>query len=133
MSAGVLVALVAALASPVVAYLTAVWRLSGRVQTSEAKDLWKAQEDFRADLLERNEFLRGRLDTCSTKIDDLEQKLLAIERKNGELSTENGTLHKLVDAHEETIKRLETENASLRGRNDQLERRVTELEAHLGS
>jgi len=126
-------ALPAALAS-VIIYAR---RFSGKIRSSEAVTLWEAQEEFRKDLTERNNKLRGYLDRCEAKIDDLEKRLSEMEAHNIELRLENGELKARLLDFEGTITELRAEvgklqhdNTKLTRENTALKKRVKELEEH---
>jgi predicted nuclease with TOPRIM domain len=91
-----------------------VRRLSGKVRTSDAAQLWDESRSIREDLQKRNEFLTQRVDDCGDRIDRLEKAADRLDKVNHELRGENKALTKLVHAHEETIRLLQTDNKELR-------------------
>jgi len=124
-----LISLIAALVGALVAYLGTVRKLSGKVRTSDAAQLWDEsramREDYRSRITELNEVIRR----CETRME-------ALEKRNDELYLENGRLARMVEEHEATIAelraqvhRLSDENESLKSDNGSLRRRVAELEA----
>ncbi len=135
MNTTVLVALIAALASPVFAYIMAVRKFSGSVGSSAAAELWEESRSIRQDLQKRNELLRQVLDKCESRIDILEKRIVELEEKNHELHLENGTLKAMLKEQEKTIAelrnqmhRLSDENVALKKQNGKLQKRVRELE-----
>jgi Flp pilus assembly protein TadB len=56
------------------AYLAAARRLSGRVRTSDAAELWKESSAIRRELEERNRYLSIRLDKLSDELNVLRQE-----------------------------------------------------------
>lgn len=73
------VALIAALAGPVVLYVTTARKASGTIKSSEAADLWKAQEDTRLDYRHQIAVLREQLaeteKRCADRIEALERTI----------------------------------------------------------
>lgn len=123
-------ALVAAFLSPLIAYLGAYRRFSGKISSSAAEELWVESRAIRADLQVRNSFL-------SDKIASLEQRIDELEERNRQLYLENGELTRSVEAHERTIRaltdevhELRVENGRLREENIRMKKRVKELEKH---
>lgn len=57
----IIAAVLAIIFGPVLAYLAAARKLSGKIATSEAADLWKESAQLRADWREEVERLRARL------------------------------------------------------------------------
>jgi len=130
-----LIALIGALAAPVLGYLAAVKKLSGKINTSEASELWAESKAIREDLFKRNEFLRGVLDKCEEKINMLESRIDTLEAKNEALYLENGNLKRMIEEHEKTISELRdqvhdlsAENRALKEENKKLKARVKEIE-----
>lgn len=129
MNPGLIVTLIVGLIGPVVAYVVAVRKLSGRVGTSEAGQLWSEARNIRDDYRSRIDELNGVIARCEDRIQKLEER-------NDELYMENGRLGRMIEEHEATIAelrsqvhRLADENDDLRGENTKLRVRLTELEA----
>ena len=123
-----IIAIVGALLAPLVTYFINARKLSGKIATSEAADLWEESRAIRESLEERNTRLRER-------IDELEHRVDALRERNAKLWLENGTMRRMLGEHEATIKSLREEMDDLRKRNATLERenrslrkRVKELE-----
>lgn len=70
-----IIALVAALAAPVVTYIVAARRFSGKIETTEAADLWKESRDIRKWSKERIESLEARVAHLEEENTDLRAKL----------------------------------------------------------
>jgi len=84
--------LAVAVLTPLVTFFVTARRLSGKVATSEAKDLWVESRSIREDLNRRNEYLCSKLDDCETHIAKLEHRVLELERANSILEMENRRL-----------------------------------------
>lgn len=111
MDATVVVALVAAVGAPLIAYVTASRRLSGKIGTSEASTLWAESTKIRVEYLAQLNESNKRIAGCETRIAQL-------EALNNDLLRENATLT-------ERVRVLERENAELRAQ-------VSELQEHQG-
>lgn len=70
--------LIAALAGPVVAYLVAARRFSGKIQTTEATDLWEESRSIR-------EWSRERMNELEAKNTALEKRIKHLEDENADL------------------------------------------------
>ena len=109
-----IIALVAALAAPVGAYLVAARRFSGKIETSDAKELWAESRDIRRWSKERIEALERRVDE--------------LDVGNRSLGTENQRLAEQVGDLNQTIKELREEIADLTHELKASRIRVDELE-----
>lgn len=125
-----LIPLAIALVGPLLAYLATVRRLSGKISSSAAEDLWAESRSIREDLQARNAFLTDKIVALEKRIEDLEER-------NRALYKENGNLTRTVEGHERTIRALtdevhdlHVENRRLRAENERLQTRVKELEDH---
>jgi DNA repair ATPase RecN len=116
----------AALLAPLLSYLGVVRKLSGKVKTTDASQLWQAAKEMREELAARNEALNRKVDQCNQRIDRLETNADRLDEINDELRSKNKALEDLVRAHEATITHLTAENEALT-------RRVAELEAANGT
>lgn len=107
MTIGIILAIIAAVGGPIIAYLAAARRLSGRIDTSEAAQLWeeagKLRYEYKTEVTEMREILTK----LRLRVEDLELKNDALHLENGELRSE--------------VIRLRSENTALK-------RRVSELE-----
>ncbi len=128
----ILIACAAAIPAAVGAVFVAARRFSGKIKSSEAVTLWAAQENFRTDLMKRNDKLRERLDQCEKLLSLSNKRLDELEEINAELRIENGELKakitqydELISALREQLEEKDKEIAALQGR-------VKELEDHNG-
>jgi predicted RNase H-like nuclease (RuvC/YqgF family) len=90
-SVALVVGLASALISPLIAYVVATRRLSGKVSTSEASELWKESSSIREDY-------RDRLRYSDEQLRRLESRISALEESNNELREENHRLRKTCEA-----------------------------------
>lgn len=70
-----IVALIAALAAPIATYIVAARRFSGKVETTEAADLWKESRDIRKWSRERIEQLERRVTHLEEENEELRERL----------------------------------------------------------
>lgn len=115
-----LVALAAAVTGPLVAYIGANRKLSGKIGTSEASSLWEESRSIREDL-------HAQLQKATDRILDLERRVSNAEAQNNTLIRENYALTAKNNAYEATIAELnirldllEKENARLTAEVDRL-------------
>lgn len=128
MSIALIAALVTAVGAPLAAYLAALRRLSGKVGTSDAAQLWEESRAIR-------DWATKRIEELNTLVERLERKVSDLEGGNNALARENGHLTTMLEEHERTIgslrqqvSRLSSDNARLHKENTALLARVTELE-----
>lgn len=93
MNTPILVAVLAIVAGPLVAYVTANRRLSGKIATSEAADLWAESSSIRDDY-------RARISTLEARVETLEQKNTELERANDELRRAADELRQQLEGSE---------------------------------
>lgn len=86
------VALIAAVAGPLGGFLFAARKLSGKIKTSDAEDLWKESRSMR--------------DTLNATIDRLERRIAFLEESNLRLRSENWDLVKQVSKLKEATFRV---------------------------
>lgn len=103
-----------AIVGPIGAYLAAARRFSGKVDTTEATDLWKEAASIRK--------------WSTDRIESLEKRVGDLEQGNSELVRENVRLTKQVRELNDTISGLRTEIVSLTVELEKERRRVHELE-----
>lgn len=128
MNPGLIIALAGIFIGPLVTYLVTARRLSGKISTSAATDLWEESRSIRQDYQKRIEELNSVVTRCTDRIDTLEER-------NDQLYLENGNLKRMIEQHENTISELRDivhdladQNKALRFENANLRARVLELE-----
>ena len=132
----IILAVAAALLGPLGAYIVAARRMSGKIATSDASDLWKESAAIRTSLQLRNEQLQGVITKYQARLDAAEARITQLEELHMNMYLENGNLKRMVENHEATItsltsqvNRLSRENTALKSENTKLRKRVAELEA----
>lgn len=114
MDVGIIFAVAAAVLGPIWAYLAAAKKLSGRINTSEASQLWdeagKLRFEYKAELTE----LREITTRLRVRIEELDEKNEALHSENETLRFE--------------VLRLQDENGDLKDRVHELEDRLTSSE-----
>jgi septal ring factor EnvC (AmiA/AmiB activator) len=115
----ILLSILAAILVPLGTYFAVVRRLSGKIGTSEASDLWKESSDIRADY-------RSQIDREAQRTLALEERVSKLEERNNELRTENADLRRQVGDLQATIssleKRIEVLHSQLNSKDKELER-----------
>lgn len=113
---------------PLLGYLAIVRRLSGKISTTEASQLWQEADRMRQEY--REEIAR-----LQAVVDRYESRLVQVEQRNKTLVGENLNLTTKIGEHENTIAelrveitRLSIENQKVRADSDRLRARVMELE-----
>jgi regulator of replication initiation timing len=81
------VILAVAIVGPLLTYIVAARRLSGRIKNSEASDLWAESRSIR-------EWSTGQVKELTAQIDDLEERFRKLEASHSELAIENKGLRK---------------------------------------
>lgn len=106
--------MLAAVVGPLVAYMTAARKLSGRIGTSEASQLWAESKVLRDDY-------REQLDATNRRQAKLEERVAQLEAANTELAKENIKLklealeaERTIDDLRERVEALEVENTQLK-------------------
>lgn len=99
----ILVAAIAALG----AYIAAARKLSGKIGTSDASELWKESANIREDY-------RDRISVSERRTVDLEKRVASLEHENNGLVRENSALVNRIATLEAMIETLKTENEALR-------------------
>jgi septal ring factor EnvC (AmiA/AmiB activator) len=99
MNWAVVVAFVAALAAPVGAYVVASRRMSGKIQTSDATDLWNEARSIREDYA-------SRLQKSNDRTLELETRVAHLEGDNHDLVKENMRLTNKLEQMQRTIDEL---------------------------
>lgn len=85
MSTATLIALIAAFAGPLGAYLIAAKRFSGKIETSDARALWEESSAIR-------DWSQKRIEELNRVIGDMEERIKELERSNSTLILENHNL-----------------------------------------
>jgi predicted RNase H-like nuclease (RuvC/YqgF family) len=93
-----------------VAYFTVARKLSGKVNTTEASELWKESSSIREDYRERLRF-------SDEALRRLEERIQKLEESNDALLNENRQLRQRVDE-------LQRENADLHAQINGIKRKV---------
>ncbi|HMS83607.1 MAG TPA: hypothetical protein PKD12_08155 [Nitrospira sp.] len=109
------IAVLALIVGPLGAYIGVSRRLSGKIGTSEAADLWAESKSLREDA-------SAKLARCDERVVGLEVRVRDLEKDNTTLSRENLDLMRKVNADETDIQ-------TLRARVELLERENEELHA----
>jgi predicted RNase H-like nuclease (RuvC/YqgF family) len=118
-STGLLLAAIVAIVGPLAGYLGASRKLSGKIGTSEASQLWAESASI------RHEY-REQLQTSATRTTALEERVANLERRNNELARENFELTKKVSEYETTIRDLRAQVATLEAQVRTLEQGETD-------
>lgn len=95
-------AILGILAAPIIGYLAAARKMSGKIGTSEATDLWEAQKNI-------VEGYREDKNTAAERVSALETRVAALEKDNNALARENIELLRKALASEQTIASLREE------------------------
>jgi hypothetical protein len=90
-----------------VAWIAVIRKSGGRIQTSEASDLWKAQEEMRGDLTLQLVQERERSVNLEIRMAKAETASHTLLRENWELQRKVNELETIVTAQAKTIASLE--------------------------
>lgn len=101
----VVIVLAVAVFGPLLTYIIAARRLSGKIKNSEASDLWAESRAIR-------EWSSGQVKELTTQLDALEERFRILEEKHGELATENKRLRE----EKEHLERLLAEERAFNDR-----------------
>lgn len=99
--------LIVALFSPLITYLIAARRLSGRIRDSEASELWAESRSIR-------EWSTDRVKELNQHVDELEERVREFETANSELVKENRVHGRTIYELRNQITELKSENLRLR-------------------
>lgn len=116
-----LLALVGSLAAALGGYLVATRRLSGRINTTEAADLWKESGEIR-------KWSQGRIDAQDAKIARLEERIDGLFKENRSLTDQIVVLKKTTLDQERTIGSLVGQLNFCQGELDKANVHIAELE-----
>jgi len=114
-----------AVAGPLVTYLLAARRLSGRVGSSEASELWAESRSIR-------EWSQARIEALNVEVEVLRTRIGLVEQQNDALARENGQLMQQIRDLSSTITELRAEIVALTTELKAARARVVELEAEEG-
>jgi predicted nucleic acid-binding Zn-ribbon protein len=104
----VFIPIVVAIVAPIGAYLLAARKMSGKVTTSDASQLWAESRDIRDDY-------RVRLGSANDRIIGLEGRVTKCEETNLSLEKENLFLQRKIQELEELIVELRATIVKLEG------------------
>lgn len=116
-----LIAIIAAIAAPLVTYLVAARRFSGKIESSDAKELWAESRAIR-------DWSQGRIAVLDATVTRLETRVGVLERNNDTLFQENQILTRQVHDLNLTIVDLRDEIVNLTVQLKASRNRVAELE-----
>jgi predicted RNase H-like nuclease (RuvC/YqgF family) len=85
MSGTTVIALIAATISPVVAYLIAARQFSGKIETSNAADLWNESKNIREWAMQRIRSLESTVNTLEGRVRELEKHSDSLAREKRQL------------------------------------------------
>lgn len=102
-----MIVLLVALIGPLLTYIVAAKRLSGRIKNSEASDLWAESRSIR-------DWSTAQVKELNDQIDRMEIRLTELELKNGELLEENKRLLQQCVHLEHQLEQERTFNSHLR-------------------
>lgn len=88
-TAALIVGLLGVILGPLVAYVVASRKLSGKIATSEAADLWAESSRLREDYRKQLARSEQRVTQLQARVDEQDERIEALE-------TENRELHQLV-------------------------------------
>jgi len=121
MNVALIVAFVAAAATPLVTYLIAVRKFSGKIETSDARELWAESRSIR-------DWSQRRIETLNADAKELEARVRTLEINNDSLAEENRKLIQEVHDLTTTVVELRDEIRVLTRQLKVSRRRVAELE-----
>ena len=116
-----LIGVIGVIVGPLGAYLLAARKLSGKVATSEATDLWAESKSIR-------DWSTARIGALDAELVVLRTRISLCEQQNESLSRENRRLMEQVHELNDTIGALRTEIVALTGELRLSRDRVKELE-----
>jgi chromosome segregation ATPase len=113
--------IIAAIVGPLGAYLLAARKLSGRVATSDATDLWAESRSIR-------QWSTARIEALDMEVSLLRTRIGLVEQQNDALARENSRLMEQIHELNETIGELRAEIVALTKELRASRERVKELE-----
>lgn len=115
-------AIVALIVGPLFAYIGISRRLSGKIGTSEAADLWAESRSLREDAAQKLALSEGRINVLEVRVRELEKDNTRLSEKNFELVQKISVDEMDIKALRSRIEALERENANLRDLVSRLQR-----------
>ena len=106
MSDPIIIALGTAVVAAIGAYLVAARQFSGKIETSDAKELWQESRSIR-------DWSTQRIGTLNENVERLEERVGALEGSNELLAVENEKLIKEISELNQTIGELRNEITGL--------------------
>jgi chromosome segregation ATPase len=106
---------------PLVTYLVAVRRFSGKIGSSDAEDLWKESRSIR-------QWSKERIEELNTLVGRLEARVGVVENQNLALARENANLVQQIRDLSDTITELRQEIVALTAELQKSHTRIAELE-----
>jgi len=113
-------ALIAAIVSPLITYIAANRKLSGKISTSEAESLWAESASIREDY-------RTRLDQANKRITDLEMRFTESDQRGNELERQNIELISELSRKDRTLESVREENVELLKQVSMLKRTIRKM------
>jgi chromosome segregation ATPase len=113
--------IIAAVVGPLGAYLLAARKLSGKVATSDASELWAESKSIR-------QWSTARIEALDMEVSLLRTRVGLVEQQNDALARENSRLMEQIHDLNETITTLREEIVALTGELRSSRERVKELE-----
>lgn len=113
-------ALIAAIIGPLITYIAANRKLSGKISTSEAESLWAESASMREDY-------RTRLDQANKRISDLEARFTESERRGNELERQNIDLVSQLTHKDQIIETLREESGEFAKQVAMLKRTIRKM------
>lgn len=115
------IAAIAAIFGPIIAFLAAARRFSGKIETSDAKELWAEAGAIRTWSMQRIEMQNQR-------IEQLENRVNLLETNNQDLLVENRSLLGELGKLKQTIVKLRKEIAACKTQLTKSRARIIQLE-----
>lgn len=108
------IAILALIVGPLGAYIGISRRLSGKIGTSEAADLWAESKSLREDAAQKLAISDNRVSALEVRVRELERDNTTLSRENFDLVRKQSVDETDIKALRSRIETLERENADLR-------------------
>lgn len=115
-SPALIVALIAAVAGPLLGYIAATRKLSGKIGTSEASSLWQESASIRSDYRDRLAASEARMANLEARIAEEEKANNSLTRENMALASKNAECQRIIEELQHRVDKLEEENQRLHER-----------------